>query len=127
MSRTYDIEQVEEIGKKTMADLANEYFDLLHGAITAGAAKDTMFQTASVTTNVGPGSGGAPSESPGASQVSAAWGTLHDRLMTAMRGSADAMERLSMVMRETAEAMAAAEADTEYELEDLQAEIEDHY
>lgn len=127
MSRTYDIDQITEIGTQVFPELVNGYWDLAHGTRTAGAARDSMFQVPSHTTNVGPGSGGALPESPGASEMSAAWLALFERFERAMTESGTVLEHLHQVVLKAAQSMADAEDATQIELAEIQAEIDSKY
>lgn len=127
MSRQYDIDQITEIGTQVFSGLVNGYWDLAHGTKTAGAARDSMFQVPSQTANVGPGSGGAPTESPGASDVAAAWNTLFMRFERAMEESGTALEHLQQAVLKAAQSMSDAEDATQIELAEIQAEIDANY
>ncbi|THV41415.1 hypothetical protein [Glycomyces buryatensis] len=127
MARAYSIDEIEEIGTDVLPNLANAYWDLAQGAQTAGKARDSMFQEATVTSNVGPGSGGGPVEPAGASAVGRAWRTIYERLETALSESATNLENLGTAMEQTAESMRTAEEDTEVELTELLTELDDNY
>lgn len=101
--------------------------DLAHQAVTAGAARDTMFQAVSGSSNVGPGSGGAPTEPPGASAVAGAWTALYDRLLTGLKESAENLEYLGRSMILTAQSMQGAEDDAELELKELLELLDGNY
>jgi hypothetical protein len=127
LSRTYDIDQIAEIGTTVFSDLVNGYWDLAHGTRTAGAARDSMFQVSSQTSNVGPGSGGVPTESPGASAMSEAWMALFERFERAMTESGTALERLQQAVLKAAHSMSDDEDVTQIELAEIQAEIDSKY
>ncbi|WP_026923549.1 hypothetical protein [Glycomyces arizonensis] len=127
MSRTYDIDQIAEIGRDVLPSLSNDYWDLAQGARSAGSARDSMFQEASVTTNTGPGSGGAPVQPPGAAEVGAAWRALYERFEDGMKLSAKNLEHLGSAMKATAETMREDEANAEFDLDELQSELDVNY
>ncbi|SDD18075.1 hypothetical protein [Glycomyces harbinensis] len=127
MTRTYDIDEIDEMGSKVLVDLSHAYWDLAHAARAAGAAQDSMFQEASATTNTGPGSGGAPVSPPGASEVAAAWRTLYMRFEKALSESGANLEHLSRAMKLTAQSMREAEEGTEFDLSEIQGELDGDY
>lgn len=127
MSRTYDIDQIAEMGTEVLPELSNAYWDLAHGARSVGSARDSMFQEASITTNIGPGSGGAPVEPPGAAEVGTAWRALYERFEDGMKMSARNLEHLGNVLQVTAATMREDEEKTELELSELQDELDSNY
>jgi hypothetical protein len=127
LSRTYDIDQITEIGTTVFSELVNGYWDLAHGTRTAGAARDSMFQVPSQSSNVGPGSGGAPTESPGASAIAEAWTTLFDRFDRAMIESGTTLERLQQAVLKAAQSMSDDENASQIELAEIQAEIDSNF